>query len=164
MWKSRGTRDQITNILWIIKKQENFRKTSTFASLTIIKLLNVWITTNCGKFLKKRKYQTTLPASWETCMQVKKQQVELDTEQQTGSKSGKEYVKAIYCHPAYLTYMHHVKCWAGWITSWNQDCQEKYQQPQICRWYHPNGKKQRGMSLLMKGDWKSWLKTRHSKN
>ena len=47
------------------------------------------------------EYQTSLPVSWETCMQVKKQQLELDLEQQTGSKSGKEYIKAIYCHPAY---------------------------------------------------------------
>ena len=47
----------------------------------------------------------TLPASWEICMQVKKQHLELDMEQQTGSKPGKEYVKAVYCHPAYLTYM-----------------------------------------------------------
>ena len=50
-------------------------------------------------------YQTTLPASWEIRMQVKKQQLELDMEQQTGSKQEKEYVKAVYCHPAYLTYM-----------------------------------------------------------
>ena len=49
--------------------------------------------------------QTTLPASWEICMQVKKQQLEPDKEQQTGSKLGKEYVKAVYCHSAYLTYM-----------------------------------------------------------
>ena len=55
-----------------------------------------------GKFLKRWEYQTTLPASWEICMQVKKQQLELDMEQQTGSKSGKEYIKAMYCHPAYL--------------------------------------------------------------
>ena len=47
----------------------------------------------------------TWPASWEICMQVKKQQFELDMEQQTGSKSGKEYIKAVYCHPGYLTYM-----------------------------------------------------------
>ena len=51
------------------------------------------------------EYQTTLPASWETCMQVKKQQLEPDMEKLTGSKLGKEYVKAVYCHPAYLTYM-----------------------------------------------------------
>ena len=57
------------------------------------------------KILKEMEYQTTWPASWEICMQVKKQQLELDVEQQTGSKLGKEYVKAVYCHPAYLTYM-----------------------------------------------------------
>ena len=63
----------------------------------------VWVTTNCGKFLKRLKYKTTLPASWETCMQIKKQQLELDMEQLIGSKLGKEYDKAIYCHPVSLT-------------------------------------------------------------
>ena len=86
-----------------LKKQEHSRETS--ALLTMPKLLTVWITTNYGKFFKRWEYQTTWPASWEICMQVKKQQLEPDMEQQTGSKSGKEYVKAVYCHPAYLTYM-----------------------------------------------------------
>ena len=73
--KSRGTRGQITNIHWIIEKaRECQRKTSTSASLTTLKPLTVWITKNCGKFLKRWEYQTTLPASWEICMQVKKQQ------------------------------------------------------------------------------------------
>ena len=54
---------------------------------------------------KEMEYRTTLSNSWEICMQIKKQPLELDMEQQTGSKWGKEYVKAIYCHPAYLTYM-----------------------------------------------------------
>ena len=67
----------------------------------IPKPLTVWITTNCGKFFKRWKHQPTWPASWEICMQVKKQQLELGMEQQTGSKSKKEYVKAVYCHPAY---------------------------------------------------------------
>ena len=58
-----------------------------------------------GKFWKRWGYQTTWPASWAICMQVKKQKLELDIEKQTGSKSGKEYFKAVYCHPAYLTYM-----------------------------------------------------------
>ena len=67
-------------------------------------------------------------------MQVKKQQLELNIEQQTGSKLGKEYVKAVYCHPAYLTYMQSTS-WEtlGWNQaqlelkpSWNQDCWEKY--------------------------------------
>ena len=69
------------------------------------KPLTVWITTNCGKYLKRWEYQTTLPAFREICMQVKKQQVEPDMEPQTGSKLGKEYAKAVYCHPAYLTHM-----------------------------------------------------------
>ena len=69
------------------------------------KPLTVWITTNCGKFWKRWEYQTTWPASWEICMQVKKQQLELDMEQETGSRSGKGYVKAVYCHSAYLTSM-----------------------------------------------------------
>ena len=60
---------------------------------------------NCGKIFKRWEDQTTLPASWEMCMQVRKQQLELDMEQQTDSISGKEYVKDIYCHPAYVTYM-----------------------------------------------------------
>ena len=78
---------------------------STSASLTMLKSLAVWITTNCGKFFKIWEYQTIWPSSWEICMQVKKQQLELDMEQQTGYKPGKEYVKVVYCHPAYLTYM-----------------------------------------------------------
>ena len=67
------------------KKQERSRKTSTSALLTTPKPLTVWITTNCEKFFKIWEYQTTLPASWETYMQVKKQQLESDMEQQTGS-------------------------------------------------------------------------------
>ena len=73
--------------------------------MTPLKPLTVQITTNCGKFLKILKYQTTWPASWETCMQVKKQQLEPDMEQQTSSKLGKVYVKAVYCPPADLTYI-----------------------------------------------------------
>ena len=65
----------------------------------------MWTPANCGKFFKRWEYQTTLPASCETCMQLKKQQLEPDMEQQTGSKSGKEYIKAVYCHLAYLTSM-----------------------------------------------------------
>ena len=84
--KGRGTRDQIANTHWIIEKQENSRKTSTSAFLTMPKPLTVWITTNCGKFWKRQEYQTTWPASWEICMQIRKQQLELDTKQQTGSK------------------------------------------------------------------------------
>ena len=78
------------------KKQE-FQKNIFFCFIDYAKAF-VWITTNCGKFWKRWEYQTIWPASWEICMQVKKQQLELDMEQQTGSKLGKEYVKAVYCH------------------------------------------------------------------
>ena len=72
--KGRGIRDQIPNICWIIKKQESSRKASISALLTMPKPLTVWITINCGKFWERWEYQTTWPASWEICMQVKKQQ------------------------------------------------------------------------------------------
>ena len=85
------------------KKQENSRRTFTSASLTMLKPLTLWITANCRKFFKRWEYQTTLPDSWEICMQVKKQQLEPDMEQWTGSKLGKEYVKALYCYLAYVT-------------------------------------------------------------
>ena len=81
------------------------------------------------KILTSWEYKTTLPISWETCMQVKKQLLEPDMEQQTGLKLGKEYVKAVYCHPAYLTYMQSTS-WEmldRWSTGLNQDCRDKYQ-------------------------------------
>ena len=101
-----------------LKKQESSRETSTSSLLTTPKPLTPWSTTNCEKFFKRREYQTTRPASWEICMQAKKQQLELDMEQQSGSKLGKEYVKAIYCHSAYLTYM--------WSTLWEFPGQMKH--------------------------------------
>ena len=72
----RGTRDQIPNLCWIIKKEREFqkKKKSTSDFLTTPKPLSVRITTNCGKFWKRWEYQTTWPASWEICMQAKKQQ------------------------------------------------------------------------------------------
>ena len=84
--KGRGTRDQIANIRWIMEKAREFQKNIFSALLIMPKPLTVWITMNCGKFWKRGEYQTTWPASWEICMQVRKQQLELDMEQQIGSK------------------------------------------------------------------------------
>ena len=81
------------------KKQGNFRKTPTSDSLTMLKPLTVWIITN-WKIHKEMGLPDHLTTSGESCMQVKKQQLEPDMEQQTVSKLGKEYVKAVYCHPA----------------------------------------------------------------
>ena len=90
-------------------KSKKIEKNIYFCFIDYAKAI-VWITTNCGKLFKSLEYQTTLPASWEMCMQVKKQHVESDMEQQTGSKLGKEYIKAVCCHPAYLTYMQSTSC------------------------------------------------------
>ena len=87
--KDRETRDQLPTSIGSQKKQENSWKTSTSASLTTLKPLTC-VDHNCGKFLKRWEYLTTLPASWEICMQVRKQQLEPDMEQQTGSRLGKE--------------------------------------------------------------------------
>ena len=108
--KGRETRDQISDIRWIIDKAREFQKNIYFNFIDYVKALTVWITTNHGKFIKRWEYQSTWPASWEIYMQVKRQQLELDMEQQTGSTSGKKYVKATYCHPAYLTYMQNTSC------------------------------------------------------
>ena len=83
--KGRGTRDQMANICWILEKARAFQKNIYFCFLDYAKAFSVWITINCGKFWKRWEYQTSCPASWETYMQVRKQQLELDMEQQTGS-------------------------------------------------------------------------------
>ena len=83
--KAKEPENELPISIGSLKKQESSRKTSTSVLLTTPKPLTVWIT-KCGKFLKSWEYQTTLPASWEICMQVNKQQLELDMEQQTGSK------------------------------------------------------------------------------
>ena len=143
--KGRGSRDQIANIHWIIEKARDFQKNIYIsASLTRLKPLTVWITTN-WKILQEMEYQTTLSASCETCMQVKKQEWEAGMEQWTGSKLGQEW-SGLYCHLVYLTYMQRTSCECrdGWIIHWNPDCPQKYQQPHICRWQHSNGRKWTG--------------------
>ena len=85
--KGRGTRDQIANIHWIIKKAREFQKKNIyFCFIDYAKNFDCVDHNNCEKFCKRWEYQTTWPASWEICMQVRKQQLELDMEQQSGSK------------------------------------------------------------------------------
>ena len=143
------------------KKQENSRKTSTSSSLTTRKALTL-DPTNYGKFLKKWEYQTTLPVSWETYMRVKKQELEPDMKQRTGSKLGKEYHKVVYWHPEFhMSTSCEMPIWMNpklaW--DWNQDCWGKYQQPLICRWYHSKGRKWRRakepLDECERGEWKS---------
>ena len=114
--KGQGTRDQIVNICWIIEKVRVPEK-----HLLLFNWLcqNLWLcgSQQTGKFLKRWEYQITWPASWEICVQVKKQQLELDMEQQTGSKSEPWFgTLTVYCHPAYLTYMQSTSCkMLGWM-------------------------------------------------
>ena len=150
---NRGTRDQIANIHWIIKKARGFQKNIYFCFIDYAKAFDCG-SQQTGKFLKKREYQTTLSVSWKTCIQVKKQQLELDMEKQTGSKLEKKYIKAVYCHPAYLTYAEYIMQNAGldesqagikiagrninnWMWIWG--------------WYYSNGEsKEELKSLLMR--------------
>ena len=84
--KGRGTRDQIATIDWIIEKAREFQKNIYLCFINYAKAFDCVDHKNCGKFLKRWEYQTAWPASWETYLQVRKQQLELDMEQQTGSK------------------------------------------------------------------------------
>ena len=169
--KGRGTRDQIANSHWIIEKAREFqKKTSTSASLTKSKPLTVWITTNCGKFLKRWEYQTSLPASWKTCMQVKKQLLESDMKQWTASKSGKEYINAVYFHLAYLTYMQSISYkMLGWMKHklesrlLGEMSKISDMQMTLTLWQTVK-RNYRASWGRWKGEWKSWLKTQRSKN
>ena len=125
--KGRGTRDQIANISWIIKKARGFQKNMYFCFIGYTKAFDCVDHNKLWKILKEMGIPDHLTCLWEICMQVRKQQLELDMEQQTGSKQGKEYFKAVYCHPAYLTYMQSI----SWETlGWRKhklECWEKYQ-------------------------------------
>ena len=108
--KGRGTRDQIANIHWIIEKAREFQKNFYFCFIDYIKAFHCVNQNKLWKILKEMGIADPLPAFWESCMLVKKQQLELDMEQHTGSKLGKEYFKAVYCYLAYLTSMQSTSC------------------------------------------------------
>ena len=147
-----------------LNKHENSRKNNYFCLIGYTEALTVWITIYCGKFFKRWKYQTTWPASWEICMRVKKQHLELDMDQQTGSNLGKKCIKAVFCHPASLTSMQ--------STSWKMQGWMKHKLESRLpgersiitdmQMTPPYGRKQRTKESLDergRGEWKSWLKT-----
>ena len=114
--KGRGTRDQIAKIRWIIEKAREFKKNIFLCFIDYAKAFDCVNHHKLWKFQERWEYLTTLSAFWEIYMQVRKQQLEQDMEQQTVSKSRKEYVKAVYCDPAYLTYMRSTSCKIlGWM-------------------------------------------------
>ena len=131
----------------------------------------MWIRTNGGKFFKRWEYQTTWPASWEICTQVKKQQVEVDMEQWTGSKLGKEDVKAVHCHHAHLTYMQSTSCKMPdcMVHKLGSRLQGEISITSDMQMIPPYDREWRGtkepLDKSERGEWKSWLKTTpHSKN
>ena len=97
--------DQTADIHWITEKARAFQKTIYFCFIDYAKAFDGVDHDKLWKIFQEMGIPDHLSASWEICMQVRKQQLELEMEQQTGSKLGKEYVKAVFCHPAYLTYM-----------------------------------------------------------
>ena len=114
--KGRGTRDQIARIHWITEKAREFQKNIYFCLIDYAKAFDCVEHNKLWEILQEMGIPDHLTCLWEICMQVKKQQLELDMEQQTGSKLGKEYVKAVYCHPIYLTYMQSTSCeMQGWM-------------------------------------------------
>ena len=103
--KGRGTRDQIANICWVIEKARESQKNIYFCFIDYAKAFDCVDHSKLWKILKEMGIPDHLTCLIEAYMQVRKQQLEPDMEQQSGSKLGKEYVKTVYCHPAYLTYM-----------------------------------------------------------
>ena len=168
--KSRGIRDQIANISWIMEKAREFQKNIYFCFIDYTKAFDCVDHNKLWNTVKEIGIPDHLTCLLRQHMQHKEQQLELDMEQWTGSKSEKEYIhQVVYCHPAYLTYMQSTLCeMASWVKlKIESDCWEKYQ-PQIRRWHHSNGRKQRWTKASLdedeRGEWKSWLKIQHLKN
>ena len=166
--KARRSRDQMANIHWIIVK-ERIPEKHLFLLYSLCQSLWLCGSQQIGKFFKRWEYQIIWPISWEICKQVRKQQLELDIEQQTGSKSGKEYIKAVYCHPAYLIYM---QCTSWEMPGWMKHKLESRLLGEISitsdmQMTPPYGKMWRIKEPLdeaKRGAWKSSLKTQHSEN
>ena len=168
--KGRGTRNHIANIRCIT---ENSKRTPEKHFLLLYWLRqSLWKCRSqqtVGKVFKRWQYQATLPASWEICMQVKRQRLESDMEQQTGSKLGKGYVKIVYCHPAYFTYMQSVSCeMLGWVKHKLESrllgkisiTSETQMTPPL--WWKQ--RTEESLDESARGEWKVWLKTQHLEN
>ena len=165
--KGRGTRDQIVSICWIIEKSRQFQKTSTSASLTTLKPLTVWITTN-WKILQRWGYQTTLPVSWEACMQNKKQHVKTGHGTTDWFQIGKGVHRDCILSPGLFN------LYAEYIM-WNAGLDDSELKSRLlgeisttsdmslnCRKWR--GTKKPTADGGEREEWKSWLKTQHSKN
>ena len=172
--KGRGTRDQIANIRWIMEKAREFQKNICFCLIDYAKAFDCVDHNKLWKVLKEIGIPDHLTCLLRNLYQVKKQQLELDMELsslsigQTVSKSGKEYIKAVYCHPAYLTYMQSTSCE---MPCWMKQKLESRLSGEISitpdmqmtpsLWQ--KGRTKEPLDESERGEWKSWLKTQHSK-
>ena len=164
--KGRGTRDQIANICWITEKTREFQKnkqTSISALLTMLKLWTVWITTKC-KVLQEMGIPDHLTYPLRNLYAGQEAAVRIRHGTTDGFQTGEGVHQGCMLSCCLFNlYAEHIMQ-TGWITSWNQDCWQKYQQPQIRRWYCSNGRKWSGTKEHFEESVKSWLKTQHSKN
>ena len=165
--KGRGTRGQIANTCWILERKELQQK-PLLSFIDDTKTLDCVDYSNLWKILKTDENTRLAYLSPEKLV-CRSRSNHWNLRWKNGlvqyweRNTTRLYIVTLYIW--FLCWVHHAKGWAGWITSWNQDCQEKYQQPQICRWYHFNGKNQRRIKeSLNEGEteeWKRWLKTQH---
>ena len=165
--KGSGTRDQIANIHSIIEKAREFQK-NIYCFIHYAKPLTVWITINCGKCFKRWEYQTTWPASWEICMQVKKQQLQVDMSNRLvpnweRSMSRLYIVTLLNLHAEYIMGNARLdEAQAGIKIAGRNINNISYAED------HPYGRKRRRAKEPLdeheRGEWKSWLKTQHSEN
>ena len=108
--KGRGTTDRISSIHWIVKKAREFQKNTYFCSIDYAKAFDCVDHSKLWKILKEMGIPDHLTCLLRNLYAGRKQQLELDTEQQTGSKQETECVQAVYCHPAYSTYIQSTSC------------------------------------------------------
>ena len=158
---SKTQRNQRSNCqhFWILKKARAFQKKIYFCFTDSAKGFDCVDHRELWNILKEMRVPDHLICLLSNPYTGHRANLELDLEQLTGSKLRKEWDMALYCHAAYFTLcrVQHVKCWPGWMASWNQDCQERYQQLQICRGHHSNAERGDELkSLLMK--WKRRMK------
>ena len=170
LWKAEEPEIKLLTSSGSLKMQDSSRNPFCFCFIDYAKAFDCVDHNKLRKILKEMEYQTTWHASLETYMQVRKQQLELDMEQQTGSKLGMEYLKAVYCHPACLTYMQSSQ-WEtlGWMKhKLESRLPGEMLIPQICRWHHCYGRKWRRTKEPLdeseRRERKSWLRAQHSEN
>ena len=159
--KGRGTRDQIANICWIIEKAREFQKNTYFCFIDYVKAFDCVDHNKLWKILKEMGIPDHLTCLLRNLYAGQEAAVRTGLGTIDWLQIGKWALQGCILSPCLFNlYAKHisVKCQAGWITSWSQDCWEKYQPPQISRWHHPTGKEQRTKEPLdedERGEWKS---------